>query len=284
MILSFHPLFTADVNINCAGRAPGPAELEAIKAADAVVLPQGCREDLYTTARRHCRLVFPNYDARFRYPGKIGQIRLFETTGVPFPATETFPSLGAFRRRYPGPAGPPAHRLPFVFKFDWGGEGETVFLIRTPAELADVLDKAADFERTGQHGFVIQQFIPCGRRSLRVTVIGQSLTAYWRAQPDPHRFHASVSAGGTIDAEADPQLRSAAEEQLKRFCTKTGLNLAGCDFLFAETTKDGSPLFLEINYFFGRRGLGGSEGFYNVLLREIDNWLKRQGLARKVLP
>jgi ribosomal protein S6--L-glutamate ligase len=30
---------------------------------------------------------------------------------------------------------------------------------------------------------------------------------------------------------------------------------------------------LEINYFFGRRGLGGSDAFYEILKREINTWL-----------
>ena len=31
---------------------------------------------------------------------------------------------------------------------------------------------------------------------------------------------------------------------------------------------------LEINYFFGRRGLGGSDAYYEILNREIHNWLE----------
>jgi ribosomal protein S6--L-glutamate ligase len=42
--------------------------------------------------------------------------------------------------------------------------------------------------------------------------------------------------------------------------------------------KDPQPLFLEINYFFGRAGLGGSERFYDMLQTEIDNWLAGLGL------
>jgi ribosomal protein S6--L-glutamate ligase len=42
--------------------------------------------------------------------------------------------------------------------------------------------------------------------------------------------------------------------------------------------KDPRPLFLEINYFFGRAGLGGSERFYDMLQTEIDNWLAGLGL------
>jgi ribosomal protein S6--L-glutamate ligase len=37
---------------------------------------------------------------------------------------------------------------------------------------------------------------------------------------------------------------------------------------------------LEINYFFGRRGLGGSDAFYEILKSEIDNWLSTTLSAR----
>ena len=60
MIVSFHPLFEADRNIICAGRED-PA---AIRAADAVILSQGCYRALYEMAWENCPHVFPNYDAR----------------------------------------------------------------------------------------------------------------------------------------------------------------------------------------------------------------------------
>jgi ribosomal protein S6--L-glutamate ligase len=47
MILSFHPCIDADVNLIVAGRAPGSEEETLIKRADAVILPQGVRQDLY---------------------------------------------------------------------------------------------------------------------------------------------------------------------------------------------------------------------------------------------
>jgi ribosomal protein S6--L-glutamate ligase len=39
---------------------------------------------------------------------------------------------------------------------------------------------------------------------------------------------------------------------------------------------------LEINYFFGRTGLGGSEKFLETLHQEINLWLKRIGLSSTV--
>ncbi|MDP3282844.1 MAG: hypothetical protein Q8M56_00245, partial [Desulfobacterales bacterium] len=73
----------------------------------------------------------------------------------------------------------------------------------------------------------------------------------------------------------DPELVKAAVSRAKDFCRKTGINLAGFDFLFSsENYYNEEPLFLEINYFFGRKGLGGSEKFYTILNREIRKWLK----------
>ena len=131
MILSFHPLFTADKNIVCAGRPPGSEELGTIRAADAVILPQGCRRALYEMARNNCPLVFPNYDVRFDYPNKIGQIRLFQKAGVLFPASEIFADSNSFRHRYRQIPEDLPFEFPFVLKFDWGGEGETVHLIES---------------------------------------------------------------------------------------------------------------------------------------------------------
>jgi ribosomal protein S6--L-glutamate ligase len=37
---------------------------------------------------------------------------------------------------------------------------------------------------------------------------------------------------------------------------------------------------LEINYFFGRSGLGGSQVYYEILQKEILNWLHRLDLPK----
>jgi ribosomal protein S6--L-glutamate ligase len=276
MILSFHPCFAADKNMMCAGRKPGAAELEAIKHAGAVILPQGCSEDLYYMARENCKNVFPDYDARFKYPGKAGQILLFQKTETAHPAARIFTTLSSLydkggniiKENLP-------FTYPFVLKFDWGGEGETVYLIKTQAGLKKVFKKAGKFEKTGQKGFILQEYIESGNRSLRIAVIGQKFISYWRVQKDPDTFCAGLSKGAIMDFDSDPELVRAAENKVKDFCRKTGINLAGFDFLFSSENYDDEPLFLEINYFFGRKGLGGSEKFYKILNGEIEKWLKR---------
>jgi ribosomal protein S6--L-glutamate ligase len=273
MIVSFHPLFEADKNIICAGREPGADDLAAVKSAEAVILPQGCRQSLYEMARDNCRHVFPDYAIRFNYPGKIGQMRLFQKTGTAHPHAETYASLADFRQQYGDDSKDIALELPYVFKFDWGGEGETVYLINSRKDLKTVLQKAADFERSGQKGFLLQEYVPTEGKTLRVVIIGRALISYWRIQENTDSFLSSVSRGARIDAELEPERQNVAKVFVKNFCNKTGINLAGFDVIFAPVKQYIKPLMLEINYFFGRRGLGGSDAFYEILKKEVHNWL-----------
>ena len=248
--------------------------LAAIKAARAVTLPQGCRQSLYEMTQKNCDCVFPNYKARFDFPGKIGQIRLFRETNMDHPQTELYPSIADFRRGHgEDPAAIP-FALPCVFKFDWGGEGETVYLINSPDELKELLDKAAGFEKSGQRGFLLQQYVPANGKTLRVIIIGRTIISYWRIQQDRNKFMSSVSRGARIDPAAQPELQSVARALVYDFCDKTGNNLAGFDVIFSSEGQTLQPLLLEINYFFGRKGLGGSQAYYKILKKEINNWLR----------
>ncbi len=267
MILSFHPLFVGDKNILCAGRDPGQEELDAIKKASAVVLPQGCRERLFYMASANCSRVFPDYHMRFKYPGKTGQAKLFKETGINCPKTEVYDTVDVFPEKL-------TFEYPFVFKFDWGGEGETVFLIESRDDMEKIIQKAVDFEKTGQKGFIVQEYVPTDHRSLRVVVIGRKAISYWRTQEKNGYFYSSLSKGAVIDSRSDPAMQESAVRAVKSFCMKTAINLAGFDFLFSIDPQIDDPYFLEINYFFGRRGLGGSEKYYELLLYEIDGWLK----------
>jgi ribosomal protein S6--L-glutamate ligase len=278
MILSYHPCFSADKNLLCAGRNPGAEDLVAIRAADAVILPQGCSQSLYEMARNNCRHVFPNFDVRFEYTGKIGQARLFKEADVPHPGTEAFPGVDAFSKHYGSISAKPGCGFPFVFKFDWGGEGHHVHLIKSPEEFLNILETAKNFERTGQTGFIIQDKIFSRNRSLRVVVIGGAYISYWRIQENVEKFGSNIAKGAVIDACADPDLQEIGVRSVKDFCGKHEINLAGFDLLFSSEVENKTPFFLEINYFFGRKGLGGSKKFYELLTAEIEKWLTGIGL------
>ena len=273
MILSFHPCFTGDRQIFCAGRAPDDNDLAALRAADAVVLSQGCSPALYSLARENCRHVFPNYDLRFAYPGKSGQVRLFRRFGVPHPETEAYADADEFAAALGDGSSAVGRTYPFVFKFDWGGEGRNVLRIRSPEALASALKTARRYERTGQKGFLVQEYVPSGNRVLRVTVVGERIITYWRVMPDAAAGAAGLAMGGRIDASADPELQDLSAEAVREFCRASGINLAGFDILLREAAERCLPIFLEINYFFGRRGLGGSQAYYRMLITEIERWI-----------
>ncbi|MDF1590221.1 MAG: glutathione synthase [Desulfobacterales bacterium] len=281
MIVSFHPCIEGDRNITCAGRSPNNEDLKAIKAAHAVILSQGCSRVLYEMASNHCGNVFPNLDGKFRYPGKTGQIELFQKNKAPHPKTETFRDIHTYTSRYGGKQPGGDFSYPFVFKFSWGGEGESVHLIRSADDLDRIMQQAIAYERSGLKGFLLQECIPADGKTLRVVVVGQTIVSYWRVQHKKERFYSSLAKGAVVDAVSDSIRRKAAERAVKQFCTETGINLAGFDLIFStlsETEKDRrEPLFLEINYFFGRKGLGGSEKFYALLRSEVEKWLAGLG-------
>jgi len=63
---------------------------------------------------------------------------------------------------------------------------------------------------------------------------------------------------------------------VKQLISKTGLNLAAVDIIFRDNKE---PLLLEINYYFGRKGLGNSENYYYLLFDAIQKWLKEKGFS-----
>lgn len=281
MIVSFHPLYVAEQNILCAGRDPGPEELQAIQKAEAVILPQGCRESLYRMAADNCPHVFPNYQTRFEFPEKIGQTQLFNKLNVPHPQTISYNNDALTDGDIDNFLNPAPLEPPFVFKYNWGGEGATVFLVRDYEDFKHQLQKTQLYAKSGQYGFLLQELIPSRGRSLRVVVIHQTCIAYWRILENVDDFYTNISKGARLDMDADPGLKSAAIDATRQFCQKTGINLAGFDFLFSETdlkNNNVEPLFLEINYFFGRKGLGGSEKYYALLQQGIDAWLESIGI------
>jgi ribosomal protein S6--L-glutamate ligase len=230
-------------------------------------------------ARNNCAHVFPDYDARFAYPEKIGQTKLFQKTGVSHPHTVYYDKGALSKIGYQSLLNNLPLALPFVFKFNWGGEGETVFLLQSLEAVEKALKNAVLCEKSGQYGFLLQEFIPSRGRSLRVVVIHQSYFSYWRVHEEADGFYTNLKKGAKIDADSDPVLQEAAVAATQRFCDQTKINLAGFDILFSEPhlqTGLIKPLFLEINYFFGRKGLGGSENYYTLLQTEIDTWIKQR--------
>jgi len=269
-VLSMHPVIGGDTF--CWDRGVWDRKLfHEISRAAAVILPQTVGREFYCLCKKLCPHVFPNYDIRFQWEGKIGDTLAFWAFGAKHPNTLVFPRVETLRGDHPQmdhliPELPP---YPFVLKGAQGGEGKQVWLIEGQEELEVKLQTLQQFEFQGNSGFVIQEYFAALERDLRVVVIGDRFFSYWRSGPD---FLHNVARGGEIDAVSDPGLQERGREKVKHFCLQSGINLAAFDLVFLPGESD--PFFLEINYTFGRKGLGGSERFYQLLRIAVDKWLE----------
>jgi len=112
-----------------------------VKRADAIILPQGVRQDLYDLCRKYTARVFPNYDLRFQSPGKIGDILLFSTAAVPHPKTFLFQNVADYHSYFPTREDRFPFPFPFVVKGNYGGEGRMVYRIYSGQELQTIIDQ-----------------------------------------------------------------------------------------------------------------------------------------------
>jgi len=276
MILSFHPCFDADIQIILGDRPLDKEIQESIRKADAILLPQACTQRLYQTCALSAARLFPNYDARIRYPGKIGQARLFRALNFPHPRTVSWKSVEQFKGTPSDPTSFPL-KPPFLIKEDRRHEAEGIFLIENSKELKIALSDLSLRERSGQKGFVTQEYIPCGGNVLRTVIIGTHLLTYWKRPREPGQKITTISRGAIIDPDWALELQEKGRWWVQELSEKTGINLAAVDFVFPLGEKDPEPFFLEINYYFGRKGLGGSETYYRLLHGAIRKWLHDAG-------
>lgn len=267
MLLSFNPAIEGDMFIW--DRAPmDRSMLKAIQKAHSIILPQTVNREFYRLCKKNCANVFPNYDLRFSWEGKVGDTLLFWSYNVPHPETIVFPKVESLLGDHPDMmAKASLPDFPFVLKSALGGEGSSVWLIKNNNDLKTHLRTLLQKELEGVSGFVVQEYLPRMQRDLRVVVIGDEIISYWR---NHEGFLHNVAKGGTIDFNSAPNLQQKGQTAVKKLCAQTGINLAGFDVVFPEQHQD--PMFLEINYTFGRKGLGGSEAFYKLLKKAVEKW------------
>jgi ribosomal protein S6--L-glutamate ligase len=278
MILSFHPVFAADEQVILGVRSPDEGDLDLIRRADAIILPQARANDLQEACLRSKALIFPNYEVRLKYPGKIGQSLLFEDYGFSQPRTLRWPSLQALSGACGGRLDHPPHTLPFLVKADRGHEAESVFLIESRRSLTEALERIRRREDSGQRGFVTQDYVHSEGNALRAVIIGDRIVTYWKRPSVPGALITTIGKGATIDRQWRQDLQQKGREAAKDLANKTGINLAAVDFVFSLKEEDPEPLFLEINYYFARRGLGGNEAYYTLVHGAIRQWLRANAL------
>lgn len=248
-----------------------------LEEARAVILPQTVQKEFYFFCRKFCPHVFPDYEYRFRWEGKIGAAMLFTSFAVPHPCTMIFPRVGTLADHHPrmGHSPPQLPDYPYLIKAANGGEGSYVWLIDSASALDSCLRKLKRLELQREFGFVVQEYFSGVDRDLRVVVIGEQILSYWRVRPDG--FLHNISQGGSIDRESFPELQKKGRDEVGKLCRKTRLNLAAFDLIFPAGSRD--PLFLEVNYTFGWAGLGGVEDYSALLNKAVDVWLAGRSIS-----
>jgi ribosomal protein S6--L-glutamate ligase len=275
VILSFHPCITADRQVILGPRSPGLPEKGLAASADAVLLPQTCRESLYRLCLEAGADCFPCYDLRFSYPGKTGQARLFLERGLPHPLSRTWTSVAALRDDVRTPDGLP-HEPPFFVKTDTDHEGLGISCIRSFQELMSTLD---DLER--RYGdrpekVLTQEMIPTEGNVLRAVILNRRILTYWKRSEQGSI--ATIAKGARVDSSWRQDLQKKGKLLAVKIREELGIDLAAVDMVFNMLEPEPNPLILEINYMFGRRGLGGGEMYYRLLFRAVKEWLEERGL------
>ena len=282
MILSFHPCFTADHQIILGDRVLTREDISAMAGAAAIILPQACSLQLYRTCKGTSALLFPDYDARFHYPGKIGQNRLFNEIGCRHPRTIPWGSVAEFEAAHRD-MGIFPHKIPFLLKANTTHEGEGVYLIADRRSLEDSLGRLSGLEQAGSGGFISQELISGGGNVLRVVIVGRRMTCYWKRPERSGQVITSIGRDGRVDEAWRKDLQERARAEALQISSDTGINLAALDFVFPLSEPEPQPYILEINYYFGRRGLGGSENFYRLLYEAVREWLAGNGIDPRPL-
>jgi ribosomal protein S6--L-glutamate ligase len=272
MILSFHPRVKGDVNLRLTLKGLfSQKETKLISSARATVVTQSIKAHQYAFCQRRCASLFPDYTHRFGFEGKYGNIQLFRKFNTPHPETACYKSVEHFRNRHFRNQ-EPFMPFPFVLKGDRGGGGWAVFLIENERDLSATLEVLADEYLHSTKRFIAQAYVPHGGRDLRVVIIGGITKAYWRCQYKPGEFRNNVGRGAVINYDLDPELKNEGVNCVENFCSKTGINLAAFDVLFDRSLPMPKPLLSEINFLFGRKGLGGSLRFYELLNEAVEQW------------
>ena len=278
MILSFHPCFTADHQIILGARPLNKEDRRLIQSAHAVILPQGRADGVFHECQDSGTPMFPNYGMRQAYPGKVGQSRLFQTFQLPHPKTFRWERVDALKKVPKLP-----HEFPFVVKDDRSHEAQGVFVVKNSESLKTALGFLALKEGVENKGFVTQHFIPSGGNVLRAVIMGNQILTYWKRPAKSGQVITTISKGALIDHEWQPELQEKGKNQARVLAKRTGINLAAVDFVFPLSEPAPEPLFLEINYYFGRRGLGGMDAYYRLLFRAIQDWIKGIGLNPEIV-
>jgi len=260
--VSLHHSIRLDENLPAIGLWDEQAE-NLIRRATGVLLPKYFSPVRYRRVAALARAHFPRYGARYAYRGKASQIGLFRSLGFPHPRTSLFASPVDAAESLVTSGLP--RRLPFVLKSDLGGGGSNVYPIRTKQEYEEGLSRLPAGERV-----LVQDWVDCGGMDLRVVLMADQERSYFRVGGES--FYNNVSKGARIEPDIHPERQRAGIDLAKDLAERAGIDLAAFDVVFP---RQGQPQLLEINFLFGKKGLGGLPGYAQLFKRAVAGWKSR---------
>ena len=169
------------------------------------------------------------------------------------------------------------HEFPFLIKEDRRHEAEGIHIIRDDRDIDVSLNKISKRYNLKTTRFISQDFIYAKGNALRVVIMEDSYISYWKRAANPGQEISTISNGAIVDKKWEPQLQEKGIKMAKLLSEKTGINLAAVDFIFDLNKSDPDPLLLEINYSFGRTGLGGTINYYKLLFKVLTKWMEKNG-------
>lgn len=266
--VSFNPEIKLEENVSLFSPLHDPSLHRLLKAATGVLLPGYVAPWRYRCITRMAQNWFPRLESQFACGGKSTQIHLFRRLQVRHPETLLFKNpthlLGHFNH-WDSPWG-----YPLVLKGDTGGGGNRVHPIYAATQLRHYAARLPAHQPV-----LLQRWVDHQGRDLRVVVYGDRLVSYFRIGNGP--FYNNVCRGGRIDHALLPEQQAAGIQAVRDLCRQAQIDIAGFDLMFPD---QGTPVFIEINYHFGRKGLGGTPGHRQYVRRAVQEWqAKRLRLA-----
>jgi ribosomal protein S6--L-glutamate ligase len=273
--VSLQPTVPMEENLPPYSDPADPAVAVILQQAAGVLLPQYVTQWRYFEITRHARAWFPRLSARFAHYGKTRQILLFREIGVRHPESRTYSNPGQLYKDFLQNGAPWGY--PLVLKGDTGGGGSFVFPIHQAADLPKYVDRLPP-----DRPALIQCWVEHGGKDLRVVVYGNHTVTYFRVGGG--QFYNNLCRGGRLDHAGWPHLQQKGATVVLSFCDRAGIDVAGFDLMFPDEEE---PVFVEINYHFGRKGLGGTKGHRAHLLQAIRAWrqncLEAEGTNKRLI-
>jgi len=259
-IVSFRPMIQMEENLPPYVSLEDESIQGLLRGAAGVLLPEYLTPWRYANIIRHARAWFPRLEGRFNSCGKTKQTVLFRRLGVRHPESVLFGSSLQLMEYFRSSGSPWGY--PLVLKGDKGGGGSRVFPVWRAENLPRLLMRLPEGEPV-----LIQQWVHHGGKDLRVVMYGDHAVSYFRVGNGA--FYNNVCRGGRLDHDGWPELQEKGVRAVREFCRRARIDIAGFDLMFPD---EGDPVFIEINFHFGRKGLGGTEGHRSHVLEAIRDW------------